>query len=44
MKIQLGVFIVFVKSPLKILNPCSSDICGRINNVILRTVKIRVHL
>ena len=29
---------MFIPPPLKIPNLCSSDICGRINNVILRTV------
>ena len=32
------MFFMFIPPPLKIPNLCSSDICGRINNVILRTV------
>ena len=30
LKMLLGVFIVFVKTLLKIPNLCSSDICGRL--------------
>ena len=52
LKILLGVFIVFVKTPLKIPNLCSSGICGRLiirgedyslGNISLDKVSHRLH-